>query len=119
LFLTDGCVASAVINAAGSWHDGRLDYFLDVDNVLSRLPAHLKVAVDSAFAGSLRKIRGLTESELRGLDARNRSLALTAHAILAKLRVGAEWGIGGTSLVAHFLVFFCFSSVYYFVLLST
>jgi hypothetical protein len=80
LFWVDGCVGGAVINGAGSWHDAKLEFYLQVD---------------TAFQSTTRKIRGLREQELRNLNAAQRSAALTAHALLAKIRVAAEWGIGG------------------------
>ena len=95
MFLTDGCIGACLTNTPGSWHDGRLERFLDIDQLMQHLPPQYKVAVDTAFGSSARKIRGLTESELGHMSNLERSLALTSHSILASLRVAAEWGNAG------------------------
>ena len=69
---------------------------MDIDGVLAHLDPKYKVAVDTGFPGSLRKIRGLSETEMGTMTLQERSAALTAHEYLAKLRVAAEWGIGGS-----------------------
>ncbi len=97
--MADGCIAAGVINAAGSWHDARLETLLSLTERLAYLPEWYLIAVDVAFATSSRLIRGLRESEMREMSAQDRALALTAHALLAKIRVAAEWGIAGTSLL--------------------
>lgn len=96
LFLSDGCIAAATVNGVGTWHDSRFEFLLDIDGLLHHLPPEYLIAVDTAFPGSARKIRGLSETELGTFSLQDQAKARTAHEYLAKLRVAAEWGIGGT-----------------------
>lgn len=73
-----------------------MELLLDIDALLRHLPAKYLVAIDTGLPATARKIRGLSESELGTLTSEARAKALTAHTYLAKLRVAAEWGIGGT-----------------------
>jgi len=60
--LFDGCFAHCVVNFLGSVGDGRLCYYLDVEQGMSHLPANFKIAGDTAFATSPRVVRPLPSS---------------------------------------------------------
>lgn len=80
----------------GSWHDTRIEHFLNIDAILAHLPPQYKVAVDTGIVASARKIRSLNETELSALSEAQASAARTAGTLLAKIRCAAEWGVGGT-----------------------
>lgn len=79
----------------GSWHDTRIEHFLNIDNILTYLPPQYKIAVDTGIVASARKIRSLSDTELGALSAQQASAARTAGTLLARIRTAAEWGVGG------------------------
>lgn len=92
------------MNGIGSWHDARVDVLLDIDHRLQHLDEQFVVAVDTGFASSKRKIRVLNEVELSKLSLGDQARARTAGEYLTRLRIAAEWGIGGLHKAWHILV---------------
>jgi len=94
VFLVDGTIAMAIVNAPGTWHDARVFSEGKVWQHLFEYPPHLSICGDTAFgADKPQLIRVLSETELATMSPRRRERLKAINAVLSGVRVASEWGI--------------------------
>jgi hypothetical protein len=90
LFVPDGTVCFAILNAPGSWHDSRVASAGGLYATLAKLPDPYFVVADSAFP-----ISGELEGKIKRVPKKNESSTLDTEqqSNLTSIRQASEWGM--------------------------
>ena len=93
--LFDGCYANSAVNFVGTAHDAKIFRSLKLPSLMSHLSSKFVLAGDTAFASSPRIVRPLSSTELSQFSLEECSIIEAASSVLASVRIGGEWCIGG------------------------